>query len=116
LRTIYTQQKLEQAIHDLLGPGTIQERLRFAAMHLTLLRPVDAAAAAFADPDLQRRLDLVIAQVTATASGEQGIDIATRALQDEEGDRIAKEILSLLLEATELTRQERSEQRGSDQQ
>src|SRR4051794_35771218 len=80
----YTQQKLWEAVNALIGAGSLQERLGYARSYLApLVDPFPGL------PRLQNRLEHVQAQLLAT-------------LQDPEAERVAQEIMSLLLEATRL--------------
>jgi hypothetical protein len=80
----YTQQKLWEAVNMLIGTGTLQERLGYARSYLApLAYPFPGR------PSLESRLE----------------DVRTRLLEklpDDEGEKVAQEIMLLLLEATYL--------------
>ena len=60
-----TQEKLWQALHSLVGTGTIQDRLTFAGMYLIRLRAHEPAFPAM--PTLETRLLEVLHQLTQAA-------------------------------------------------
>jgi hypothetical protein len=89
----YTQEKLWQATHILIGTGSIQERLSSA--NLYLVRLTMGKEAAFPDrPDLDERLESVLSQISAAAP----------KLNDEDAEKVATEILSLYTEASRAAR------------
>ena len=92
----YTQEKLWQAVHALIGAGTIQQRLNAAAQYLIRLRPDRSGAPAFpAMPALESRLNEVLRRLT-----EHGIDATVNGLAEQDAAAIAEEVLSLFVEAT----------------
>jgi hypothetical protein len=83
----HTQQKLWEAVNMLIGTGALQTRLRDARLYLApLIDPFPGW------PRLQSRLEHVRAQLLGS-------------LPDHEAEKVAQEIMSLLLEATRLARQ-----------
>ena len=100
----YTQEKLWQAVDILIGSGSIQERLEFAAMYLICLNSPKDDLAFAGDSDAQTRFDRLIERLTsAPPSGDEGtIAATTRTLSDFEGGRLAKDIFDLFCRATEL--------------
>ena len=100
----YTQEKLWQAVETLIGSGSIQERLKFAAMYLIRLDSTKDDLAFAGDSDAQTRFDRLIERLTsAPPSGDEGtIAATTRTLSDFEGGRLAKDIFDLFCRATEL--------------
>jgi hypothetical protein len=98
----YTQQKLWEAVSALIGTGTLQRRLDFAAQHLVYLRKPEAPFPS--SSALGERLEEVIGRLTnVPATGAAGtIAATTSTLDDAVAEEIAIEILSLLLEATRL--------------
>ena len=100
----YTQEKLWQAVETLIGSGSIQERLKFAAMYLIRLDSTKDDLAFAGDSDAQTRFDLLIERLTsAPPSGDEGtIEATTRTLSDDEGGRLAEDIFGLFCRATEL--------------
>lgn len=85
----YTQQKLWEAVNSLIGTGTLQERLKYAAVAIGLLRVHAPAFPTF--PELEERLARLIERVS---------DSPMRGLSDEDAEKVASEILSLFCEAT----------------
>jgi DNA-directed RNA polymerase alpha subunit len=87
-----TRKKVWEAVNTLVGSGTIQERLAWAAECLIQLRP---------DEELPKKLreefEAVCHELTKeTATGNEGnIAATTRKLSSEEGTRLARHILSL---------------------
>ncbi|MDE0394257.1 MAG: hypothetical protein OYK82_05710 [Gammaproteobacteria bacterium] len=100
----YTQEKLWQAVDILVGRCTIQERLKNAAMYLIRLKGFKDDLAFPGDLDAQTRLDHIIGRLTSvpTTGNEGTIEASTRALSDDEGQELSREIFSLYCRATEL--------------
>ena len=100
----YTQEKLWQAVETLIGSGSIQERLKFAAMYLIRLDSTKDGLAFPGDSDAQTRFARLMERLTsAPPSGDEGtIEATTRTLSDDEGRRLAEDIFRLFCRATEL--------------
>jgi hypothetical protein len=80
----YTQQKLWEAVNMLIGTGSLQERLDYVRAYLApLAYPFPGW------PSLRSRLETVRERLLTT-------------LSDDEGEKVAQEIMLLLLEATSL--------------
>ena len=100
----YTQEKLWQAVNTLVGSGSIQTRLRYAAEYLIRVKGRDEHA--FPQAELQERFARVMERLTSTpAVGDEGtIQASTRNLTDEDAEKVASEIFSLFCGASELAR------------
>jgi hypothetical protein len=99
-RMNYTQQKLWEAVR-MLASGTepIRQRLNYAGMSLAILNYGGERDAAFAShPDLQRRFDAVMQQITAKGSIEE----STRVLPEDEARKVAQELFDLFCAASDL--------------
>jgi hypothetical protein len=83
----YTQQKLWEAVNILIGTGSLQTRLGDARSYLA---PLDYPFPGW--PGLQARLENVKTQLLENLS------------HDDDAEKAAHEIVSLLLEATRLAR------------
>jgi hypothetical protein len=81
----YAPQKLMQAVDRLIGAGTVQRRLSHAATELAQLK-------AFAPHEITPEIDEVIRKLTA---GQGGAEAATARLSDDDGVKLAHEILSI---------------------
>ena len=89
----YARQKTYEAVSVMVGSRPIRQRLADAGMALLILRNPTQGL----DPELARKLDRVINELTR--DGTMDLEKGTAALTDEEADRSAKSILSLLLAA-----------------
>jgi hypothetical protein len=100
----YTHEKFYQAVAELIGCGTIQERLARAGQFLLRLAIGGPGGVAFTDPQLMGRFDAVWAKMTAVdAEGGHGrLNASTRDMDDETASQISSEIFSLFMEAAEL--------------
>jgi hypothetical protein len=96
----YPREKLWQALDSLVGDGTIQQRLEAAAMSLTRLQERDFTGLPdYPAEGLQEQFRKIMQALTnvAAGAGEGTIAATTRQLTNEQGDKIAKEILSLYI-------------------
>jgi hypothetical protein len=92
----YSREKFWQAVHVLVGDGSIQERLAGAAMYLTRLHGPDEDL-----PEGQREeFRAVMNELTKEkAIGDEGnIQATTRKLSSEDGAKLAKRILNIYTE------------------
>ncbi len=85
----YAKQKLWEAVSSLVGASSIQERLTSAAIPLLALRPPQEVP-----PDIKERLESVLAKLTAEPLSNETRS-TPRKLSDDEGRKIADEILSM---------------------
>jgi hypothetical protein len=88
-----TRMKVWEAVNTLVGSGTIQERLAWAAECLIQLHRPDEEL----PKELREEFKAVCHELTKeTATGNEGnITATTRKLSSEEGTRLARRILSL---------------------
>ena len=97
----YVQEKLWQAVDTLVGGGTIQDRLAYAAEYLIRVK-VDEI------PDSRRaEFGAVMDSLTkhpAKVVGEGSIRASVRKLTDEEGAGLARKILSIYIDVSDLVR------------
>lgn len=91
----YAREKLWQAIHSLVGEGSIQERLAGAAMVLTRLHRPDEDLPEHLREDFKA---VMHALTKEPAVGNEGtITATTRKLTAEEGRDLAGKILSIYI-------------------
>jgi hypothetical protein len=93
MRDLYALQKLTEAVYVLAtGSGRVQERLRYAAIHLLPLRPEDIP-----DENLRRTFTGVMDDLTfEQAQADEGQILATLKITDDEDARaIARCIFEL---------------------
>jgi hypothetical protein len=91
----YVQEKLWQALDTLVGAGSLQERLAYAAEYLIRLK-IDEI------PDRWRaEFRTVMDSLTRYPAEEEGdgsIRASVRKLTDEEGEAIARKIMSIYID------------------
>lgn len=94
----HARQKLWEAIRSLLGAELIENRLADAALFLVHIAPDEIGRLPV---ELRHRLRAVVHELTkhpAEREDEGSIHASASRLSDEEGVRIAREILSLYVE------------------
>jgi hypothetical protein len=92
----YGKKKLYEAVHSLVGNGSIQERLTFAALPLVVLRTPLTELSVALPAELHEKFNATVDKLTENPlSGEAGY--TPRHVTPEEGELLAQEIFSMFV-------------------